>query len=74
MNTDWIAILIGQVVRHLLTVAAGLLTAYGVSADQATAIVGPATAIIVSIILFLIAQFWSAVSKNDALNTPPPRD
>jgi len=73
MNFDIITVLLGQLVRHFLTIAAGLLTAYGVTADEATAIVGPATAILVSLFMFLISQIWSFGSKKAAFETPTGR-
>lgn len=69
----WLPALLGQLVRHLLTLAATLLTAYGVTADQATAIVGPATAIVVSLIMFLLTQVWGLKAAEAKLNATPPR-
>ncbi len=67
----WLPALLGQLVRHILTLAAGLLTAYGVTADQATAIIGPATAIVVSIAMFFLSQVWAAKASSDKLKTDP---
>lgn len=71
---EYLAALIGQVIRHLLTLAAGLLTAYGVTAEQQTAFVGPATAIVVSLILFAISQFWGAATGKAQLDAPSLKD
>lgn len=68
----WLPALVGQVVRHLLTLAATLLTAYGVTADQATAVVGPATAIVVSIVMFLLTQVWGLKAAEAKINQYPP--
>lgn len=67
----WLPALLGQLVRHLLSIAAGLLAAYGVTADQATAVVGPLTAVIVSILMFIISQVWAAKTSKDQLETDP---
>jgi len=71
---EYLSAFIGQIIRHLLTLAAGLLTAYGVTAEQQTALVSSATAVIVSLVLFLISQIWAAKSKNDALDAPALKD
>lgn len=70
MNYNPITILIGQVLRHLLTMAAGLLAAYGVTVDQQTALVDSTLAVMLSVIMFLIGQGWSYFSKVDAYDTP----
>lgn len=67
---EYISALIGQIVRHFLTLAAGLLSAYGVTADQQTALVSSATAVIVSLVLFLISQIWGGFANKAKLEAP----
>ena len=70
MNYNPFIVLLGQVIRHLLTLAAGALSAYGVTADQQTALVSSTTAVAVSILVFVIGQGWAYVSKDKAYGTP----
>lgn len=63
--------IIAQLVRHFLTIAAALLGAYGVSAQQQGDLVNSATAVIVAIVVFIISQVWAFKSKKNAYETPP---
>lgn len=63
MLNDYIKNILGGVVRHGLTLVAGLLAAYGVTADQQESFVSSTTAVVVAIILFFISQFWSGAAK-----------
>lgn len=71
---DYIAAFIGQVLRHFLTLAAGFLGTYGVTADQQTALVSSTTAVLVSIILFGISQIWSYKTGKAQLEAPSIKD
>jgi len=71
---EYISAFIGQVIRHFLTLAAGLLTAYGVTADQQDSLVSATTAVIVSVVLFLISQIWAAKTGKAQLEAPSLKD
>lgn len=71
---EYISAFIGQVIRHFLTLAAGLLTAYGVTADQQESLVSSTTAVLVSLVLFVISQIWAAKTNKDQLDAPSLRD
>ena len=71
---EYLSAFLGQVIRHLLTLAAGLLTAYGVTAEQQTALVGSTTAVIVSVVLFFVSQVWASQTGKAQLEAPSIKD
>jgi hypothetical protein len=60
-------VVIAQIVRHFLTTAAGALAAYGVTADQQTALVSTTTAIVSAAAIFVAVQLWSWAAKRWAI-------
>jgi hypothetical protein len=70
-NTGTLSILITGAIRHALTALAALLTAYGVTQDQADAFVGPAAAVISGILIFGVTQIWSMIASKKKLATDP---
>ena len=69
-NYQPLLILLGAVVRHLLTVASGALLAYGVTQEQLTAAIDTTVAIVLSVVIALAALGWSYLSKKAAFETP----
>jgi hypothetical protein len=66
-SIDIFRIVLAQVIRHFLTVAAGALAGYGVTADQQTALVSTSTAIISAVVIFAVVQLWAWAAKRWAI-------
>lgn len=73
-NYQPLLILLGAVVRHLLTVVGGALLAYGVTQEQLDAAIDSTVAIVISVVITLVALGWSYLSKKAAFETPPTED
>jgi hypothetical protein len=71
MNFEIYKVVIGQVLRHFLSIAAAALGTYGVGEAQQGEVVEATIAIIVGVLVFLVAQGWSYASKRLAFLADP---
>jgi hypothetical protein len=56
---------LGSVVRHVMTLAAGVLVGLGVDPELADQFIGAGTEILIGAVLFSGAQAWSVAEKRD---------
>jgi predicted transporter len=65
--------LVGTLVRHGMTLLAGIFAAKGwISANEVEQMVTAGSAAILSGVLFIAGIVLSAVTKTKAINAPPP--
>jgi uncharacterized membrane protein YjjP (DUF1212 family) len=74
MNFDIWRVVVGQVLRHFLTIFAAGLAAYGITENQQGELIESAIVIIISVAMFLAVQAWSYISKRVAFATPTEED
>ena len=74
MNVEIFKIVIGQIVRHFISIAAAALGAYGVTEAQQGELVEAVIWIVIAIVGFLVSQGWAYVSKRLALMAEPEEE
>ena len=70
LNYTPIVVLITAILRHFLTLASGILLAYGVTKEQASDAVEATIEIAIAIGITLATLMWSYLSKQRAYETP----
>lgn len=71
-NTEIFKIVLGQIARHFLSIAAAALAAYGVSESQQGQLVEATVSLVIAAVLFLVSQGWAYASKWLAVHSDPP--
>lgn len=65
--------LLGTLVRHGLTLLAGIFAAKGwITANEVEQMVTTGAAAVLSGVLFIVGIVFSAITKTRAVNAPPP--
>lgn len=57
-------LILGQILRHFFTIAAGVLATVGVTTEMRSELVETTVTIVVPIILLIISQGWSFLQKQ----------
>lgn len=74
MNVEIFKIVIGQLVRHFISIGAAALGTYGVTEAQQGELTEAIVYIAIAIVVFLVGQGWAYVSKRLALMADPPEE